>query len=137
MTVDAPKPSPPILQPEQVRRLAGYSPAGARLLRERLAATLDKLRTEPDQSYSIELFVADNSDPGRTERFLLRARDLVPLEELLVIPVATGSRYHLRVTYGAYPDREAALEAARRLPPKYQKAFELETRSFAELRAAI
>jgi MSHA biogenesis protein MshM len=67
----------------------------------------------------------------------LRARDLVPLEEIYVIPVATGSRYHLRVTYGIYPDREAALEDARRLPPKYQEAFDLQPRSFAELRGAI
>jgi hypothetical protein len=135
---EAPKPpAAPELAPEQLRRLAAYSAGGAKLLRERLAATLEKLRTEPDQGYSVELFVADNSDPARTERFLLRARELVPLEEMYVIPVATGSRYHLRVIYGAYPDRETALEAARRLPPKYQKAFDLEARSWAELRAAI
>jgi MSHA biogenesis protein MshM len=133
---EPPKPAP-ALQPEQVRRLAGYSPGSAKLLRERLAATEEKLQSEPEQSFSIELFVADNSDPARTERFLLRARDLVPLEEIYVIPVATGSRYHLRVTYGIYPDREAALEDARRLPPKYQKAFDLQPRSFAELRGAI
>jgi hypothetical protein len=92
---------------------------------------------EPDGSYSIELFVAENSDPARTERFLIRARDLVPLPEVYVIPVATGPRYHLRVTYGMFADRDAAAEAARRLPPKYQKAFQLELRSLAELRAAI
>lgn len=107
------------------------------MLRERLAATRARLETEPDGSYSIELFVAENSDPSRTERFLVRARDLVPLPELLVIPVATGSRYHLRVAYGVFASRESAIDAARRLPPKYQNAFQPEVRSLAELRASI
>jgi len=54
-----------------------------------------------------------------------------------VTPVATTSRYFLRVVYGTYPSREAAAEAAKRLPPKYQSAFRFELRSFAELRALI
>ena len=107
------------------------------MLRERLAATREKLAGEPDTHYSIELFVAENSDPARTERFLGRARDLVPLSEVYVIPVATGSRYFLRVVYGMFESKEAAAEAAKRLPPKYQNAFRFELRSLAELRAAI
>jgi len=43
----------------------------------------------------------------------------------------------MRVAYGVYASREAAAEAAKRLPPKYQNAFRFELRSFAELRAAI
>ena len=84
------------------------------------------------------MFQADNSDPERTERFLLRARELVPLGEVYVIPVAqSGARYRLRVTYGMFADRPAAAEAAKRLPPKYQNAFRSEPRSLAELRSAI
>ena len=83
------------------------------------------------------MFIAENSDAARAERFLVRARELVPLSEVYVIPVATGLRYFLRVAYGVYPGKEAAAEAARRLPPKYQNAFQFELRSFAELRAAI
>ena len=71
------------------------------------------------------------------ERFLVRARDLVPLAEIYVIPVATGSRYFIRVVYGAYAGKEAAANAAKRLPPKYLNAFQLDLRSFAELRASI
>ena len=123
--------------PEQLRRLEGYSAGRNPLLRERIAAAREKLQSEPDTSYSIELFIAENSDAARAERFLVRARELVPLSETYVIPVATGSRYFLRVSYGVYPDKEAAAEAAKRLPPKYQKAFQFELRSFAELRSAI
>ena len=131
------KQSAPLLATEQLRRLESYAAGRNPMLRERIAGAREKLEKEPDTAYSIELFVAENSDPARAERFLARARELVQLSELYVIPVATGSRYFLRVAYGAYPSREAAAEAARRLPPKYQNAFSVELRSFAELRAAI
>jgi hypothetical protein len=114
-----------------------YNAARNPLLRERLAAAREKLAAEPDGRYSVELFVAENSDPARAERFLLRARDLVPLAEIYVIPVAARTRYQLRVVYGLFNSKDAALEAARRLPPKYQKAFPLEPRSLAELRGPI
>ena len=131
------RPVAPTLSNEQLRRLAGYAPGGNRLLRERIAAAREKLQSEPDGSYSIELFLTENSDAARTERFLVRARELVPLSEVYVIPVAAGSRYFIRVVYGAFPDREAAIDAGRRLPPKYQNAFQFEWRRFAELRASI
>ena len=129
---------PPLLSQEQLRRLDGYSAGRNSLLRDRLAATRDRLLAEPDASYSIELFQADNSDPERTERFLIRARDLVPLTDVYVIPVAQpGGRYRLRVTYGMFAGRQPAAEAAKRLPPKYQNAFRSEPRNLAELRSAI
>ena len=68
------------------------------------------------------------------ERFLSRARDLGLLPDVYVIPLASGRRYRLRVVYGNFADRAAALEAERRLPPKYQKAFRTTPRSFADLR---
>jgi hypothetical protein len=128
-----------LLTAEQMRRLDGYGAGRNLLLRERLAATREKLAAAADTTYSIELFIADNSAPERAERFLLRARDLVPLPEVYVIPVAAGGagRYRLRVTYGMFANRDAAAEAAKRLPPKYQNAFKFELRNLAELRAAI
>ena len=138
---EPPKPPAALLAADQLRRLDGYSAARNPLLRERLEATRGKLVSEPDASYSIELFVAENSDPARTERFLSRASDLVPLQEVYVIPVADvtkrGPRYILRVTYGMFASKDAAAEAAKRLPPKYQNAFQFELRSLAELRGAI
>jgi len=130
-------PAASLLASEKLRRLEGYAAGRHPMLQDRIAATRAKLETEPDSSYSIELFITENSDAARTERFLARARDLVPLSEIYVIPVATTSRYFLRVAYGTYPSKEAAAGAAKRLPPKYQSAFRFETRSFAELRAAI
>jgi type II secretory pathway predicted ATPase ExeA len=135
--VEKPRPAGPLLEREQLRRFAGYSPASNRLLRVRLAATRERLLEEPDESYSLELFITENVDAARMERFLLRAQELVPLEQVYVIPIATGRRYLIHVVFGAFSDRVAAAEAARRLPPKYQKAFGLEPRSFAELRASL
>jgi type II secretory pathway predicted ATPase ExeA len=131
------KPAAPLLAPDQLHRLEGYNAGRNPLLRERIAAAREKLASEPDGYYGIELFITENSDAARMERFLLRARELVPLSEVYLIPVATGSRYAIRVVYGAYPGRAASAEAAKRLPPKYQNAFQFELRSFAELRASI
>jgi type II secretory pathway predicted ATPase ExeA len=136
--VAAVPPAPPaLLQREQLTRLAGYSSGRNPLLRARLEATRARLDAEPDERYSIELYLSDNSDPARVERFLMRARDLVPLDEVFVVPVESGGRYRVWALHGVYPDREAAGRAAERLPPKYQQAFRTEPRSFAELRRAL
>ena len=129
--------NPSQIDAEQQRRLAGYSPGGQKLLRERLAAAREVLEQAPSSGYALELFVTENTDPARMERFLLRARDLVPLRDLYVIPLAGAERYRLRVIYGRYSTREEALEASRHLPPRYQQAFRATPRSFAELRGQI
>jgi len=140
----APAPAPPApaeppshLSPDQERRLSGYSSAGQPLLTERLHAGRERLDQAPGERYAVELFVTSNTSAPRMERFLMRARDMVPLEKLLVIPMAAGGAYRLRVVYGDYPSREEALEAARGLPPKYREAFRTSPRSFAELRRQI
>jgi len=128
---------PALLTADQMRRFDGYAPGRNPLLRERLAATRERLSSAPSSSYSIELFLAENSDPDRTERFLMRARDLVPLSEVSVIPIASGPRYRLLVTYGVFDSKQSAADAAKRLPPKYQNAFKFALREVALLRAAI
>jgi MSHA biogenesis protein MshM len=126
-----------VLQREQLVRLAGYAAGRNPLLLARLEATRQRLETEPDTRYSLELYITENSDSARVERFLMRARDLVPLEEVFVLPLEVGGRYRIWALYGVYPDRTAAREAAQQLPPKYQQAFRPYPRSFAELRRAL
>src|SRR5436189_174699 len=110
---------------------------GARRRRtDRRGGPLGIFRTR-DEQFAIELFITDNTDPARVERFLVRARELVPLGELFVIPVARGGQYRLRVIFGEFPSRAAAIEAGKRLPPRYQQAFRASPRSFAELRGQI
>jgi type II secretory pathway predicted ATPase ExeA/septal ring-binding cell division protein DamX len=128
---------PTRLAPSQVRRLNGYPAAGQKLLAERLAATVEVLARAEDDQYTLELYTSDNSDPARVERFLARARDLVPLSDVFVIPLANDGAWRVRVVLGRYDTREQALDAARRLPPKYQRAFQASPRTFAELRQAL
>jgi MSHA biogenesis protein MshM len=130
-------PAEPMLSAEQARRLAGYSAAGQRLLAERLVAGRQLLEHADDEHYALELFVTENADPARMERFLLRARELVPLEEVYVIPVAGGADYRLWVLFGDFTTREEAIAAARRLPPRYQQAFRVAPRNFSELRKQL
>jgi hypothetical protein len=130
-------PPPPLLQREKLARLAGYNDGRFPLLRARLEAARERIATEPDERYSIELYITDNSDPARVERFLMRARDLVPIDEVFVLPVPDGNRYRIWALYGVFADRGAAQQAAGRLPPKYQQAFQTQPRSFAELRRAL
>ena len=127
----------PQLEREQVLRIAGYAAGRNPLLHERLEATREKLDAAPGEHHSIELYFTDNSDPARVERFLMRARDLVPLENVYIVPVESGGRYRIWALYGDYAGEAQAELAAKRLPPKYQQAFPLVPRSFAELRRAL
>jgi septal ring-binding cell division protein DamX len=135
----APPPAPPPahLTEPQLRRLAGYAINGQQLLGARILAAREVLQRASDERYAIELFITDNADPARMERFLQRAQQMVPLAEVLVIPMHSGGQYRLRVVLGDFENREAAREASRRLPPKYQEAFHATPRSFAELRGQI
>ena len=126
-----------LLSESQAGRFAKYSQGGQPLLTERITATQERLDRVPDERYAIELFVTDNTDPVRMERFLIRARDVVPLEEVLVIPLMQGRDQRLRVAFGAFGSREEALEARRRLPQRYLSVFTTSLRSFAELRGQI
>jgi MSHA biogenesis protein MshM len=136
-------PTPPAAAPqpqlarEQLLRMASYDAGRNPLLHARIEATREKLDATPDRHHSIELYFTDNSDPDRVERFLMRARDLVPLENVYIVPVESGGRYRIWALYGDFADEAQAEEAARRLPPKYQQAFPLVPRSFAEVRRAL
>jgi hypothetical protein len=130
-------PPQPLLQREQVLRLTSYAAGRNPLLHDRLEATRDKLDAAPDQNHSIELYLTENSDPDRVERFLMRARDLVPLEHVYIVPLESGGRYRIWALYGDFASEAEAKQAAKRLPPKYQQAFPLAPRSFAELRRAL
>lgn len=127
------EPLAPLLTQNQRKRLQAYVTGGQKLLSERIAATRELLERAPDDGYAIELFVTDNPEPARMERFLNRARDMVPLSEVYLIPMGAGSQ-RMRVIYGSFDNARKAEEAERRLPPKYQQSFKTVRRTFAELR---
>jgi MSHA biogenesis protein MshM len=128
---DTPAVDEPVLSAEQLERLQAYMPGGNKLLAERLVASRVVLERAPDERYALELFVTDNAEPARMERFLLRARDMVPLAEVYLLPVSTR---RMHVLYGSFASEREAREAERRLPPKYQHAFRVAPRTFGALR---
>jgi MSHA biogenesis protein MshM len=125
------------LLPAQQRRFDGYDAAGQKLLGERLSAARSLLDRTDERHFSIELFITEHTDPARMERFLVRARELVPLDQLYVIPMSSGGEYRLRVVFGDFATRDEAAAADKRLPPKYQAAFRTALRTFGELRGQI
>ncbi|MBW8904395.1 MAG: AAA family ATPase [Betaproteobacteria bacterium] len=128
------KSTQPLLSAGQRQRLQAYTSTGYKLLSERFAATRELLEHAPDGRYALELFVTDKPEPARMERFLLRARDMVPLSDVYLVPL---NARHLRVVYGSFDSEREALDAERRLPPKYQQAFRASPRSFATLRGEM
>jgi type II secretory pathway predicted ATPase ExeA len=128
------EPRAPLLTQSQRKRLQAFATGGQKLLAERLAATRALLERAPDDGYAIELFVTGNPEPERMERFLIRARDMVPLADVFLVPTGGAGSQRLRVIYGLFDSEQKAQEAERRLPPKYQQAFRTAPRSFAELR---
>jgi hypothetical protein len=124
--------SPPaLLSAGQRQRLHAYTTSGYKLLSERVAASQELLDRTPDGRYALELFITDKPEPARMERFLMRARDMVPLSDVYLVPV---NESRLRVVYGSFDSEREALDAERRLPPKYQQAFRAAPRSFHTLR---
>jgi MSHA biogenesis protein MshM len=80
------------------------------------------------------LFVTDNIQPDRMERFLVRAQNLVDLSDLFMHSVNNEGQAHFRVTYGIYPTRDEASKAMDELPQKYRTAFTPELYTLGELR---
>jgi len=132
-----PKPPPSRLDREQEARFIGYSAERQPLLADRLVATREKLASAPDSSVALELYISENSDPARVERFLQRARDLDLLDHVYIVPVSEGGRYRVWAIFGDYPDAEAAARAARQLPTRYREAFPLTPRPFEDIRRIL
>jgi len=110
--------------------IAHPAPHKSSLFEQRLAAgkLLIEQTTSPFPGQekavaSIQLFYNEEINPERTEGFLKRANGLGKLSEIYLLPARFGSNDGLRVLYGAYPSIDAARNAAKDLPARYQNAF--------------
>ncbi|MFZ3019041.1 MAG: AAA family ATPase [Gallionella sp.] len=92
------------------------------LFDQRLAAG-KRLLAQKNIIASIQLFYEENLQPKRVEGFLKRADGLGKLQEIYLVPARFGDKEGLRVLYGAYPSVEAARNAIKDLPPRYQESF--------------
>jgi len=79
---------------------------------------------------SIQLFYNEEIKPERTEGFLMRANKLGVLQEIYLLPAKFGNKDGLRILYGAYPSVDAAHNAVKDMPKRYQEAFATSTYIF-------
>jgi len=104
--------------------IASISPATGKssLYEQRLVAGKQLLEQKKTVA-SIQLFYNDEIQTARTEGFLRRADKLGKLSEIYLLPAKSGRKDGLRVLYGAYPSVDAARNAVKDLPKRYQTAF--------------
>jgi MSHA biogenesis protein MshM len=111
-------PSAPITTARKTPLFEQRLASGKRLLQQRQAVA------------SIQLYSVDGINPARMEGFLVRADKLGVLGEIYLIPAKFGNRDGLRVLYGAYPSADAAHDAIKSLPLRYQQTFATSTYMF-------
>jgi MSHA biogenesis protein MshM len=99
------------------------------LFEQRLAAG-EQLLEQKKAVASIQLFYNEEVKPERIEGFLKRANALGKLPEIYLLPAKFGGKNGLRVLYGAYPSVDAAHNAIKDLPTRYQEAFATSTYIF-------
>lgn len=101
---------------------AAVTAPGATLFEQRLAAG-KQLLGKKNVIASIQLYYNEDIQPTRLEGFLKRADTLGKLTEIYLLPAKFGSREGVRVLYGAYPSVDAARNAIKDLPARYQESF--------------
>jgi len=79
---------------------------------------------------SIQLYYNEEVNPARIEGFLKRANALGILSKIYLLPAKFGGKHGMRVLYGAYSSIEAAHNAVKDLPARYQEAFATSTYIF-------
>jgi MSHA biogenesis protein MshM len=127
----APKAAPAAVITPPSAPLASNNPVAknSSLFDQRLEA--GKLLIEQKKAVaSIQLFYTEEVKKERIEGFLKRASALGKLSEIYLLPATFGGKKGLRVLYGAYPSIEAARNAVKDLPPRYQEAFATSTYIF-------
>jgi type II secretory pathway predicted ATPase ExeA len=139
---NSPKPAPkPDLRPQPMASnstamippapVAGSSsPAQKTSLYKQRVAAGKQLLEQKQTVASIQLFYNEEINPERTEGFLMRADKLGVLHEIYLLPAKFGNKDGLRVLYGAYPSIEAARNAVKDMPKRYQEAFATSTYIF-------
>ena len=120
----APNSAPMVATPEPVTGNGPTAIAATKvsLLEQRLAAGKQMLAQKKAVA-SIQLFYDESFRSASIEGFLKRADKLGKLQEIYLLPAKSGGKAGLRVLYGAYPSADAARNAIKDLPTRYQEAF--------------
>lgn len=116
-------------QPAPKAASASPAPNKTSLFDQRLSAGKQLLEQKKAVA-SIQLFYNEEVNQERIEGFLRRANKLGKLPEIYLLPANFSGKKGLRVLYGAYPSVDAAHNAVKELPARYQQAFATSTYIF-------
>jgi len=100
----------------ETQQAAGPQPPAGKVSRRVFEATQAWLKSGPEDGYSIQLLTVKAEDIANMERFLTRASNQVPLEELHLYSVKINGGQYYRATYGYFPDRQKIAPAIKELP---------------------
>ncbi|WP_435628437.1 AAA family ATPase [Candidatus Ferrigenium straubiae] len=129
-TVTASLAPPPLPAATSLPPSAAPVAAGSSSLYEQRLAAGRQLLEQKKAAASIQLFYSEEVKLERIENFLRRAKGLGKLPEIYLLPARFGDRDGLRVLYGAYPSANAAQNAIKELPQRYQEAFTVSVYTF-------
>jgi type II secretory pathway predicted ATPase ExeA len=93
--------------------------AGKRLIEQATSTSAGQGKTVA----SIQLFYKEEIQTARIENFLVRAKGLGKLSDIYLLPAKFGNKDGMRVLYGAYSSVDAARNAVKELPKRYQESF--------------
>jgi MSHA biogenesis protein MshM len=92
-------------------------PSRGNIAKQRFAATQAWLNAVPGDHYAIQLVTIRASELDRLEDFLLKASNVVSIEDIHVYSVKIDGAQCYRAAYGLYPGLSEVLAAMRGLPP--------------------
>ena len=90
------------------------------LTRQHLQDTHRWLAEAPDDHWFVQVLLSDATTPGEVETFLARARKQLEPTLLRVYVADVDDERRVGIIYGDYPSREAATQAAARLPAAFK-----------------
>lgn len=103
------------------------------LLKQRTDAAKALMQNHPRSAYSVLLFLTNDAQPGRMERFLRDAQSAISLTDLYVYPSRIGDTANFAVLYGVYDTPGGAEAGLGRLPPAYRSEFAPVVRTLADI----
>jgi type II secretory pathway predicted ATPase ExeA len=103
------------------------------LLNQRTAAARDVMQHRPRSAYSVLLFLTNDAQPDRMERFLRDAQSSINLTDVYVHPSRLGDQANFAVLYGLFESSRAAEAAIAKLPAAYRSEFAPVVRTLGDI----
>ncbi len=118
--VSAPTP-PPVDTAVSNRASSPIASPPATSLAQRLSAAGPWLRQENPAHWVVQLMLANADDTTQLQNFITESENALGQGRVHVYPVTVSRTPKISVVYGAFPNRQTAIEALTALPPKIRQ----------------